>query len=271
MNPTGILIFHQGFTDIFNCLGLIDYFLGLKKYDKIYIILREEIKEAIDFFIKEKERTNIIPAYFTLEFINKILCSYINNKTNYDEKGPAKYFAKLLNIIDYEPIFIGFADIYNWNTLYKSKFGNYMKNSPLLNNSSNFVKGFYDSYNIDYNLRYINFSFTRNIEEEDAVYNDFISKYGEKYILNHNIDMIENKDNLPIINLDRITYKFFDYIKVLENSEELHLLDSVWGAFIYLLDCKYNLFNNRKIYIYCKRNYSAMYLEPIQKENFIFV
>ena len=34
----------------------------------------------------------------------------------------------------------------------------------------------------------------------------------------------------------------FDYIKIIENAQEIHLLDSVWGTLIYQLDAKYNLF-----------------------------
>ncbi len=261
MATTGILIFHHGFTDILNSFGLIDYFLNTGLYSSIYLITRDEAKEYVDFFVRE--RPCVIPKYYPIDFLNGLysICS----------KNPVKLMAYLLNIKNYEPLCIGYPDIFNSNPLYKNKFAKHLQTSPLINGASNFVKSFYEAYNIDYNLRITNFSFTRQHDEEEAVYNKFIEKYGKRYILTHHIDKIENKENLPIVELDRISHKFFDFIKVLQNSEELHLLDSVWGAFVYLLDCKYNLFENKKIHIHCKRSYFYMYLEPIQKSNFILV
>ena len=64
---------------------------------------------------------------------------------------------------------------------------------------------------------------------------------------------------------------FFDMIKVLENSIEIHLLDSVWGAFVYLLDAKYRLFKNKKIFLYAKRGYKSMFEEPVKLNNWIIV
>ena len=58
-------------------------------------------------------------------------------------------------------------------------------------------------------------------------------------------------------------------IKVLENAIEIHLLDSVWGALIYQLDAKYKLFQSKKIILYAKRGYNAMFLSPVKLDNWI--
>ena len=58
-------------------------------------------------------------------------------------------------------------------------------------------------------------------------------------------------------------------IKVLENAIEIHLLDSVWGAFIYQLDAKYKLFQSKKIVLYAKRGYHKMFLSPVKLNNWI--
>ena len=60
-------------------------------------------------------------------------------------------------------------------------------------------------------------------------------------------------------------------IKVLENAIEIHLLDSVWGTFVYLLDSKYNLFKNKKSIFYAKRVYSTMFKEPMINNNWIII
>jgi predicted RNase H-like HicB family nuclease len=57
----------------------------------------------------------------------------------------------------------------------------------------------------------------------------------------------------------------------LENALEIHLLDSVWGAFIYQLDAKYNLFQNKKIFLYAKRGHIRMFKEPIKLKNWIII
>ena len=85
-------------------------------------------------------------------------------------------------------------------------------------------------------------------------------------------EVIENYyQNYPIINLNGISNIFFDIIKILENAIEIHLLDSVWGAFIYQLDAKYKLFHNKKIFLYAKRDYRKMFEEPIKLENWIII
>jgi len=67
--------------------------------------------------------------------------------------------------------------------------------------------------------------------------------------------------------LNNITEIFFDMIKVLENSIEIHLIDSVWGALIYLLDAKHNLFKNKNIYLYAFRKHHKMFTEPVKLKN----
>ena len=52
---------------------------------------------------------------------------------------------------------------------------------------------------------------------------------------------------------------------------EIHLLDSIWGAFIYQLDARYKLFQNKKIILYAKRNYQQMFDQPIKLNNWIII
>jgi hypothetical protein len=79
--------------------------------------------------------------------------------------------------------------------------------------------------------------------------------------------------NKTIVNLNRRTNIFFDYIKILENALEVHLRVFSWGGICYHLDCKYKLFQNKKIYVYCHRSYKigmiTMFTEPIKLDNWI--
>ena len=57
MPKEGILYFHQGWTDIINCLALINYYCNL--YDKIYLIMREDAKSIVDFYTKDIKNLQI--------------------------------------------------------------------------------------------------------------------------------------------------------------------------------------------------------------------
>jgi hypothetical protein len=239
----GILYFHQGWTDIINCLPLIDYYL--ENYKKIYLFIREDSKNLIDFYLLNKNN-RVIPIYI--------------NKSNLDNLNTIQYFLKNIdNINNYNILYHGCHD--------RMRIDNY--NNSFSKSGLFFVESFYTPYNINYMTRVTHFNIQRNFDLENNKYDEFVNKYGEKYILQHEINDVTSK--LQIINLNGLSDTFFDCIKILENAQEIHLLDSVWGALIYLLDAKYNLFKNIKIYIYCKRGYNDMYKKPNQLSNWIFI
>lgn len=196
---------------------------------------------------------NIEIIYFDIEYnVKEKLFSYVNK--NY----------KYLLINDY--LFHGWYDT-DRNDKYKNKFeGNMIKDS------SNFVNMFYSSYDIDVCMRIDYFIFDRAYELENKIYDEFVSKYSNKYILYHNnTNHIISRNDYTHVNLNQISDTFFDYIKVLENAIEIHVIDSSWAAFIYLLDCKYRLFKDKKIYLYPQRNYKKMFQDPIQLDNWVFM
>lgn len=238
MNNIGTLYFYQGWTDIINCLALINYYCNL--YDKIYLIIRNDSKELIDFYTKDIRNIHIL----------------YEEKKNIDLNGFQFVINKYNNI-----------DLQNSNFL---GIGCHDNNNKFRFIDGCFVKGFYESYDIPYITRINNFEFNRNHGLEEETYNNFINIYGNNYILYH--EVIENYNNdIKIINLNGISNILFDYIKVLENAFEIHLLDSIWGAFIYQLDAKYKLFQNKKIFLYVKRGYRRMFEDPVKLENWIII
>lgn len=208
-------------------------------------------KNLLNFYLKNE---NIEIIYFDAQYdVKEKLFSYVST-----------IYSHLLTC-DY--LFHGWYDL-DRNDKYKNKFeGNMIKDSP------NFVNMFYSSYDIPVSLRIDYFIFDRDYELENKTYDNFISENTDKYILYHN-----NTNNILIrnneykhVNLNKRTETFFDYIKILENAHEFHLMDSSWAAFIYLLDCKYRLFKNKTIYLYPMRNYKKMFQDPIQLDNWIFM
>ena len=242
----GLLYFHQGWTDIINCIALINYYSQL--YDNIYLIMRSDAKEIVDFYTRTL--TNIKIIYIPKDNANDVpsIFKYLT-LSNYDK------IDFLENSVD--RLFIGGHSAYRTDK-YKDKFNGF------------FVNAFYTSYDIPYITRINDFTFKRDYELENKVYNNFIQTHGNKYVLYHEI--IENYDkSIKIVNLNSISNVFFDMLTVLENSVEIHLLDSVWGAFIYQLDAKYRLFRNKKIVLYARRGYSQMFTEPVKLDNWIII
>lgn len=250
MKDKCILYFHQGWTDIINCLGIITYYSAM--YKITYLIMRKDAKPLIDYYTRDKinvkllyeDKKNILDA-------RQNSFQYVIN--NYPE----------LDLHHADILGIGIHDRCR-NDKYKNAF---LKKKVKGNNF--FVNLFYDCYDIPYINRIDEFKITRDTKLENSVYNDFINKYGEDYILFHEI--IQNNDNKckNIINLNGITNNIFEYIKVLEHAKEIHLLDSIWGALIYQLDSKYHLFKDKKIVLYAKRGYIPMFTEPYILSNWI--
>jgi hypothetical protein len=264
----GVIFFHQAWTDFINSISLVKHYN--KSYDKLILIISSNLKKNVDFFIKNTNNIDVI--YVEQEILDKE-----NNGSLY----LLDYLKETLEIEldDYDLLIHGFPDHYRKDE-YKSIY-------PKLFNTEHFVKGFYTHYGIDYLNRVNCFEFERDDESENIFYNDFIEKYGDNYIL-YNEDPQRNsgrglnmvrKEGINYINLTGLADNIFITIKVLENAKELHLIDSVWASFCYMIDAKYNLFTEKNIFLYrlvgrpggCLPNHKVTILEPISLPNWNIV
>jgi len=261
---SAVLLFHQGWTDIINSLGLIGYFSN--KYEKLYLINRSDAEPLINFYVKQFR--NVIPLYMSKETIDNF--PYFINNIAYS-RGVYK------ELVNSKKLYIGYYDGCR-DDEYKGSFEN--RSVRAVNQTDEpddwFVDAFYSSYNIDPINRISMFSIIRDLDIEKNK-KDSIIKTNKPYILYHCIDVEEIKLNtqldintIDLINLSEISYIFFDCIKLLEDSIEIHIHDSVWGLICYLLDVKYALFKNKKIYIYPKRDYTRMFINP-KLDNWIII
>jgi hypothetical protein len=209
--------------------------------------MREDARPILDFYTKDIKNLQIFyEKKQTIDSTNGF--EYVINKYNNLQLRKAKLLG------------IGCHDIHRTDEF---KYAFSKKNDT-------FVNAFYESYNISFSTRISDFNFSRDKELENRTYEQFINTHGKEYILYH--EMIENYDHSKkIIKLNSISDIFFDTIQVLENALEIHLLDSVWGAFIYQLDAKYNLFQDKKIFLYAKRGHIRMFKEPIKLKNWIII
>jgi hypothetical protein len=241
----GYFYSHQGWTDIINCLPLLNFYS--KKYDQIFCFYREDSYELVQYYIKQ---------FNNVFFVSDKLIS-------------------LTNMSDGDILFHGLHDHVR-NDIYNNKFIN-------SNNEEHFVSKFYNLYNISHDEIINSFELKRDFVLENSVYENFLNENKQlNYILTHepSYNSIDIKNKIDKnFNLDNKVKNIFSYIKVLENSKELHLVDSVWASLCYLLDCKYNLFKDKKIFLYPYTNRSGgllkgkeqNYLRPINLKNWILI
>ncbi len=52
------------------------------------------------------------------------------------------------------------------------------------------------------------------------------------------------------MNVNGITDNIFSMIKVLMNAREIHVVDSFWGSFCYVVDARYKLLKDVDVYLY---------------------
>jgi|TARA_R110000868_G_scaffold257935_1_gene515193 hypothetical protein len=244
MNNTGTILFHQGFTDVINCLPLVNVLS--KKFDKINLLMRNDFKEIIDFYLKSLPNVNA--CYVDKSQIDNNLSSLLNDY---------RHNSSLL--------IFGMFDGYR-NDSYQGAFSN--RDHNLF-----FVEKFYKSYGIDYSERVSMFEFDRDLNLEESTYSKFVEEHGNDYVLYHGLNdsiISSIRDKHPtskLVDLNKSTNTFFDYIKILQNAKDIHVLDSVWGAFLYQVDSKYELFNHITISTYCLRGHNEMFTKPTSLKN----
>ncbi len=240
----GVLLFHQGWTDIINCLGLIKYIST--KYTTLYIIIREDAKHLIQYAFRDcptelvpiltpRESFDTIHPYDTIEMVG------INLDT------VALHFHGIYDVYGREP----YIEVYN----------------PALENKMCFVEAFYTPYGIPYSARIDSFEVTRDKEREELVYTLFTQRYGTEYGLKHLAEA--ESSQFPVIELDKISDYFFDMALVLDRAKEIHVIDSVWAAVIYHLQAKYGICSSIPIYLSCKRGYTTMFSSPVKHSNWV--
>lgn len=246
---SALFISHQGFTDIINTLGLLNYFYCQNKWSDIHVLIRDDAKDCLDYFVKDKPNIYIHSA--SLDQIN----THLESEKTEDVHEMLK---NIMSLDEYDTLIIGCNDVHNLNE-YKNRWSY----------ETNFVRQFYNCYNINYNARITHFSFTRDLNAEETQYKRFVDKYGDNYSITHLISANEARttQNCPLIEINQYSSIFFDCIKILENAKELHLLDSIWAALVYCIQGRYNLFENKRIVIYTKRGHVYMFTDPVQIPN----
>lgn len=230
------IIPHQGYGDLFNLIGFINYYSYM--YDIIFILLLDNGRLNLynKIFENNEKIIAIIPKFCNYEnSIHEQTCFNCMTLGSSGNKCRSNTSCKYIDYnLDGDIIKIGsFNNAKTWE-IYKQR-------------QFSFAHAFYTYNNLSENVRFDYFKLFNNKDDENIIYNKFIEKYGNNYVLIHEdvkrygnlIDKnkIINK-KINIINLDRISNNFIDYLKVIKNAKEIHLIDSSWSVLIYLLSHK---------------------------------
>ena len=247
----GFLYFHQGWTDIFNSLALINYFKD--KYTILYLLYREDAEELYTFYTRTLKNVRLLPCNSKVETFEKEACRYfIHNKNEYEIKD--------INII-------GVYDTLRIDS-YKNAFHNLKTIEGI-----EFDRKFYMAYDIPISTRITHFEIERDVHAEERLYSKLIQK--KPYILTHKTNEtsfeLNKKDGYEYYELNQLTNTFFDAIKILEQASELHLIDSSWAAVCYHIDAKYGLFYKIPITVYCLRKFNKMFTWPTTLPNWTII
>jgi len=243
----GFLNFHQGWTDIFNSLALINYFKD--KYTILYVLHREDAEALYNFYVRT--------------FTNVKLISYRG-----DEKNALTYFVnnkEVYTIKDFH--IIGINDNLRIDR-YKNSFFNCKTIDDI-----DFDRKFYEIYDIPLSTRITQFEIQRDFEAEERLYSKLVQK--KPYILTHTTNEtrfeLTKKEGYDYYELNQLTNTFFDAVKILEEASEIHLIDSSWAALCYNLDGKYNILSKIPVTVYCMRKLNKMFTRPVRLPNWTII
>ena len=263
--------FHQGWTDIIMCMGLINYYKA--KYDEIYVLIRSDAKDIVEYYTKSLTGVHIV--YMDTDngrFYGQFLSSNTNEVTYENDS--------ILIPENFDLMFHGEHDKYRKDS-YR---GYWYQPENMKKHTNHFSEMFYVFYDIDFSNRISKFKFERDTELEDKKLAEFIKEHGENYVLYHDdesnhhhgqyhvstkIDFENKYEDCKYVNINKQSKTLFDYIKIFQKAKEIHLVDSVWACLFYQLDAKYNILQDKIITVYCKRGHQNLFQYPVKLDNWI--
>lgn len=213
---------HLGLGDHIICNGMIRYFC--KKYDNVVIFCKTNYYDNVSYMYRDLNNLEIFNFSDDVEVVQFINGNF-NVKNNLIKPG----FENLDSCLD----------------------------------RMTFDEAFYHLAGLDFQIRFDEFYFERDLEREDEVCKT-LNPDDEKYIFvlddpnrGYNINMSKVTDEYKVIRND-YQFEIFDYIKLLENAEEIHMMQT---GFLDMVN-SYKM-DKPKIY---RHNYVRNYPESIHSK-----
>ncbi len=186
---------HLGLGDHIICNGLVRIFSN--EFDEVSLFCKHHNLESVSFMYRDKDNITVIPVNDDSEVIE-----YIRQRNLYNDT-----------------IQVGF------DNMYRTK-------------SNNFDESFYSQFDIDFENRWSKFDLQRDLTREEKLFNELELK-DTPYIFLHDderfsIDLEKVNKELKIVRpLRNLTDNIFDYLKIIENAQEVHTIES---SFLFIID-----------------------------------
>lgn len=213
---TLLLYHHLGLGDCISCNGLVRKVLSENNFDKLYLIVKKQNLETISMMYRDEQ---------------KIQCVPIQNGGEFDVHDERKEVQRAINELSPSRILIVGHEHY----------------SKLVEQFPHFDchQLFYSSLGYDFSVRYDNFKYDRNYEEEERVYKKlnpdnqpYIFVHGDSSrnrIMDYKRIAKYNSKNLKIIEND-MSESILNFGLILERAEQVHLMESSIRAYIETLN-----------------------------------
>lgn len=259
-----VICHHYGWTDIINTLSITNFLLST--YTTVFLIYHKPKEALYNYYYRNCPSIQLVP-FDTPQEDTTIIENLLKNSQAFQITGFH---------------FFGFYDKYRQDRFQGAfqKIGSgdsSQDDTTLIRDKENqeyyFVRKFYETYQIPYIERVESFFLDRYPEKEEAFYKSMVKS--SNYILIHDTPDVSIPSEIykgkTYYQLNQSSNIFFDAVKVLENALEIHCIDSVWAAVCYLIDAKYNLLRNVRIFVYCLRGHQLMFKAPVALENWVII
>ena len=237
------IIGHNGFTDFFSQYAL--YKEKISKYDDIIIFVNEESKiPIVKSLFPEKHISVQIPI------INNNYDG-VNTCINCHTYGAPHQCPRDGSICKY----IDYSSYKEYDNIRLNGFDNYGK-WEVFKNDKSFLDCFYQYYNLDLIESFMKHKFIIDAEKCKQFYDSQL--INSDYVVVHDTENGDihsslNVNDMRVICLNKLSTCITDTVHLLQGAKELHVIDSVYGFFILFLQIQYNLFDNKKIFLYSRR------------------
>lgn len=227
------IITHQGFGDLFNSNAICHYYAD--RYEKLIV------------FASNQARLEVIKSmYQDRQNISCEIPKVHRERNGIDTCLTCMSLGESLrcpNILNTHCSYIDYSFYPNHDHIKIGGFNNYPRWSSFLLNQQSFAHAFYTYENLNPQIRIDKFSISKNITrvESPTILN------GLKYTIVHedrNRRLVIRPEylTLPIYHLNQQSVNLIDQISIIENSTEIHMIDSSYSVLIYFL-----AFHNPKI------------------------
>ena len=232
MKNKATIIHHQGFGDLFTSNSLCIHYAN--KYEEIVILVSTE------------SRLKVVQSMY--RNIPNIRCELADVSTHYNGVDSCLNCMTIGSPVrcprgGSKCIFVDYSRFHDYNNLKIGCFDNYGQWSSFLSNKiklgSSFSHSFYDYHNISLNDRIKLFDISRD-ESENNLYEQIVSSLGKEYAVIHDdpnrgLGIPNVKSNLPRYYLNSKSNNMIDQLKIIEQSKEVHMIDSSYSVLVYFL------------------------------------